>query len=128
MIRGTSKKYEEMNIFLRPNDYIFRHIDNFLCNPCFPTFVYINNLSDPSLIKLNYFKFSLSYVHACLCMLCTHAYTKHRRFGILMWHRIIKNHHACVYQYSIVYFKIPSSDLVFLSTHFLSTLHIAHHT
>ena len=61
----------------------------FLSNPCLSTFIYISCLSDPSLIKLNYYKVSLPYVHAHLCMLCTHAYSNNQKFRILMCHKVI---------------------------------------
>ena len=80
-----------MNI-LWPNDCIFSHLDSFpfLSNPCWSTFVYISCLSDPSLIKLNYYEVSLLCVHSRLCMLCTHAYSDHQSFCISMCHDVIQ--------------------------------------
>ena len=46
--------------------------------------------SDPSIIKLNYYSVSLLYVHARLCMLCTHAYSDQQSFCILMCHKVIQ--------------------------------------
>ena len=79
-----------MNILWR-NDCIFSRLDSFpfLSNMCLSTFVYISFLSDPSLIKLNYCKVSLPYVHAHLCMLCMHAYYNHHKICILMCHKVI---------------------------------------
>ena len=64
-IRSTSKVVtkwtfcDEMTAYL----VILIGVPPFLINPCLSTFVYISCLSDPSLIKLNYYKVSLPYVH-----------------------------------------------------------------